>query len=109
MKFEVIKPGSAGEMKEISAIDCKSYNKIEEAKRAVFEEIRNEKGQDEAAKAEQEFYDAFLPGGKYKGRPERWKGALIDIRERHFPRRRLDIKSLVKELQTLEKETAHEM
>ena len=47
------------------------FNRMEDAKKAVFEEIRNQKGQDEAAKAEQEFYDAFSPGGKKTGMLER--------------------------------------
>ena len=149
MKFEVNKPDKSKEIRELTAIDCKSqdrthemlerykdraqydaatdcckvdakdferieatidsFNRMEEAKKAVFEEILNEKGQEEAVKAEKEFYDAFLPGGKYEGKPECWKYALKDIRERHLPDRNLDIKSIVKELQTLEKETAHEM
>ena len=86
-----------------------SFNRMEGVKRAVFKEIRNAKGQDEAAKAEQEFYDAFMSGGKYEGKPECWEEALEEIRERHFPSSRLDVKTLVKELQTLEKETTHEM
>ena len=152
MKFEVNK-----EIKELTAIDCKSqdrtremldrykdsvqydaatdcckmdakdferiettvniYNRIEEEKKAVFEEILKEKGPEEAAKAEQDFYDAFLPGGKYEGSPESLNDALEDIRETYLmdktreleQGKSLDLRSLVRELQTLEKETAHEM
>jgi hypothetical protein len=67
-----------------------SYNEMEASKKSVFDEILKEKGQEEAAKAEAEFYAAFSPGGKYEGQSDNILDALEEIREKRFPGRYLE-------------------